>query len=221
MAGAGSDAHPVGQERHAAPSLQTWRRGSRLNISSVTLRWRAASTRRRHHAHPELSEPKLYRRDPREGALCGASRRLNGTLRETLSPGGHPYENRPTTTTRDGSRARCAGQPSLAGAWYAVMLHRGARIRTGDLADPNGARYQAAPRPEAGSVYLDGLRPVSATVTGRRAAGGRWPGPRPPGPSGRRPASPGGRLRRPCGRRSLPPPGPPGRSRPPHRRRPG
>jgi dinuclear metal center YbgI/SA1388 family protein len=30
---------------------------------------------------------------------------------------------------------------------------RGARIRTGDLADPNGARYQAAPRPDApGSI---------------------------------------------------------------------
>ena len=27
--------------------------------------------------------------------------------------------------------------------------NRGARIRTGDLADPNGARYQAAPRPDA------------------------------------------------------------------------
>ena len=31
--------------------------------------------------------------------------------------------------------------------------HRGARIRTGDLTDPNGARYQAAPRPEEGSQY--------------------------------------------------------------------
>ncbi len=29
--------------------------------------------------------------------------------------------------------------------------NRGARIRTGDLTDPNGARYQAAPRPDAGS----------------------------------------------------------------------
>ncbi len=29
-------------------------------------------------------------------------------------------------------------------------LNRGARIRTGDLTDPNGARYQAAPRPDAG-----------------------------------------------------------------------
>ena len=30
-----------------------------------------------------------------------------------------------------------------------ALEHRGARIRTGDLADPNGARYQAAPRPDA------------------------------------------------------------------------
>jgi hypothetical protein len=30
------------------------------------------------------------------------------------------------------------------------IKYRGARIRTGDLADPNGARYQAAPRPDAG-----------------------------------------------------------------------
>jgi hypothetical protein len=28
-------------------------------------------------------------------------------------------------------------------------FNRGARIRTGDLTDPNGARYQAAPRPDA------------------------------------------------------------------------
>lgn len=30
-----------------------------------------------------------------------------------------------------------------------LPCNRGARIRTGDLADPNGARYQAAPRPDA------------------------------------------------------------------------
>src|SRR5437763_7946443 len=30
-----------------------------------------------------------------------------------------------------------------------LSLHRGAQIRTGDLSDPNGARYQAAPHPEA------------------------------------------------------------------------
>jgi dinuclear metal center YbgI/SA1388 family protein len=37
---------------------------------------------------------------------------------------------------------------------FAVLEdNRGARIRTGDLADPNGARYQAAPRPDAeGSI---------------------------------------------------------------------
>src|ERR1022692_4560419 len=27
------------------------------------------------------------------------------------------------------------------------LSHRGAQIRTGDLSDPNGARYQAAPHP--------------------------------------------------------------------------
>jgi Phage integrase family len=34
--------------------------------------------------------------------------------------------------------------PALAG----LASHRGARIWTGDLTDPNGARYQAAPRPD-------------------------------------------------------------------------
>ncbi len=32
------------------------------------------------------------------------------------------------------------------------LTNRGARIRTGDLTDPNGARYQAAPRPDAKAV---------------------------------------------------------------------
>ena len=35
----------------------------------------------------------------------------------------------------------------------AYRRYRGARIRTGDLTDPNGARYQAAPRPDAPSVF--------------------------------------------------------------------
>src|SRR5205085_922145 len=30
----------------------------------------------------------------------------------------------------------------------APLVYRGAQIRTGDLSDPNGARYQAAPHPE-------------------------------------------------------------------------
>jgi len=33
-----------------------------------------------------------------------------------------------------------------------VLQNRGARIRTGDLTDPNGARYQAAPGPKAEGV---------------------------------------------------------------------
>src|SRR4029078_9063732 len=32
----------------------------------------------------------------------------------------------------------------------AERRNRGAQIRTGDLSDPNGARYQAAPHPEIG-----------------------------------------------------------------------
>lgn len=36
---------------------------------------------------------------------------------------------------------------------FADKKYRGARIRTGDLTDPNGARYQAAPRPDAPSVF--------------------------------------------------------------------
>src|SRR5204863_9700812 len=32
-----------------------------------------------------------------------------------------------------------------------VESNRGAQIRTGDLSDPNGARYQAAPHPEPGN----------------------------------------------------------------------
>ena len=45
---------------------------------------------------------------------------------------------------------------------FAVLEgNRGARIRTGDLADPNGARYQAAPRPDAGRSIPHRYRPRS------------------------------------------------------------
>lgn len=40
--------------------------------------------------------------------------------------------------------------------------YRGARIRTGDLADPNGARYQAAPRPEGRVSMARTRRPRGA-----------------------------------------------------------
>ncbi len=47
--------------------------------------------------------------------------------------------------------ARTSNSPLHIGARLDVRLYgvnRGAQIRTGDLTDPNGARYQAAPRPE-------------------------------------------------------------------------
>ena len=42
-----------------------------------------------------------------------------------------------------GAPARIAGASPIG-----LQTRRGARIRTGDLSDPNGARYQAAPHPE-------------------------------------------------------------------------
>jgi dinuclear metal center YbgI/SA1388 family protein len=44
------------------------------------------------------------------------------------------------------------------------LNNRGARIRTGDLADPNGARYQAAPRPDAPPVSHTSAGAIVAPV---------------------------------------------------------
>src|SRR5208283_2092478 len=60
--------------------------------------------------------------------------------------------------------------------------NRGARIRTGDLTDPNGARYQAAPRPDAGDSipHPQGryLRPMAVAMSELLAAIGLLvPGP--------------------------------------------
>jgi hypothetical protein len=41
----------------------------------------------------------------------------------------------------------CTASPSKS-TFKEGDLNRGAQIRTGDLTDPNGARYQAAPRPD-------------------------------------------------------------------------
>ena len=46
--------------------------------------------------------------------------------------------------------------------------YRGARIRTGDLTDPNGARYQAAPRPESSHC---GTRAARTPARGTRRRG--------------------------------------------------
>jgi diacylglycerol O-acyltransferase len=61
-------------------------------------------------------------------------------------------------------------RPARERAFHTGLLaatSRGARIRTGDLADPNGARYQAAPRPDEASE-VSHIAPLS--------------GPRPPRP---------------------------------------
>ena len=41
-----------------------------------------------------------------------------------------------------------------------LSISRGARIRTGDLTDPNRARYRAAPRPECGFMLLQRMAKV-------------------------------------------------------------
>jgi dinuclear metal center YbgI/SA1388 family protein len=48
---------------------------------------------------------------------------------------------------------RFRGSSPVFAAVRGLAEYRGARIRTGDLTDPNGARYQAAPRPDAPSVF--------------------------------------------------------------------
>jgi hypothetical protein len=56
---------------------------------------------------------------------------------------------------------------------FAGLFYRGARIRTGDLADPNGARYQAAPRPDAGCSIPYWANRFRPTVAGRALCGQR------------------------------------------------
>ena len=45
--------------------------------------------------------------------------------------------------------------------------NRGAQIRTGDLSDPNGARYQAAPHPETGHRVAGMAEPLAAARRAR------------------------------------------------------
>src|SRR3954447_11866882 len=53
------------------------------------------------------------------------------------------------TTLEPRRRPRTAKRPENTGR----NAYRGAEIRTRDLTDPNGARYQAAPRPDAVGVF--------------------------------------------------------------------
>src|ERR1700686_104072 len=50
--------------------------------------------------------------------------------------------------------------PVFAGA-RGSLTNRGAEIRTRDLTDPNGARYQAAPRPDVRGKYHTPARALS------------------------------------------------------------
>ena len=56
-----------------------------------------------------------------------------------------------------------------------VRLYRGAQIRTGDLTDPNGARYQAAPRPDASVSIPHRSFPSRPAPAGRRTIAQRVP----------------------------------------------
>src|SRR5258708_856717 len=91
-------------------------------------------------------------------SVCGPFR---PPLRSTCGPNPRDYPR---------TRAKSAHETQhFAGIRRSPVMkeYRGARIRTGDLTDPNGARYQAAPRPDAsGSIThrsrRHGGRPSSA-----------------------------------------------------------
>src|SRR6266542_6063714 len=60
------------------------------------------------------------------------------------------------------------GRRGLTGeTWFPPLLHRGAQIRTGDLSDPNGARYQAAPHPDAERLAAARRRHLPGTALAR------------------------------------------------------
>src|SRR6266550_5461565 len=79
-------------------------------------------------------------------------------------------------------RQLCTGSETSRGHSPRLAKNRGAQIRTGDLSDPNGARYQAAPHPETGH------RVASVGETLVEAVARRWElrlgDPYPPGAAG-------------------------------------
>jgi hypothetical protein len=79
---------------------------------------------------------------------------------------------------RSGSTAeKSQAREEIFGSFRTLELNRGAQIRTGDLTDPNGARYQAAPRPEA-TEYGKGRRlgPARPSACNRLEVPDREPG---------------------------------------------
>jgi hypothetical protein len=63
-----------------------------------------------------------------------------------------PTNSREHERTRSPDVQRFRGYSPVFAAVRGSLTNRGAEIRTRDLTDPNGARYQAAPRPDAAPV---------------------------------------------------------------------
>jgi dinuclear metal center YbgI/SA1388 family protein len=87
-------------------------------------------------------------------ASCDRSR-LEGPQKGPQSPSCGPCAVPSPTNTHEHERTapreaqRFRGFSPLFAAVRRTLTNRGAEIRTRDLTDPNGARYQAAPRPDA------------------------------------------------------------------------
>ena len=105
----------------------------------------------------------------RRGEPRAPSRRSPCALSRGRSPPGGSHG-----PTRAQPRRLPSGEPRVpategGGPWGNhgfPHVYRGAQIRTGDLSDPNGARYQAAPHPERATGYPLGR----STVRRRRLA---------------------------------------------------
>ncbi len=126
---------------------------------------------RRHQVLAQLGQPwgsgqrglLAHGPDPTSRPRRGPGRwRLHMVCESWRAPGGRALDRRrPDFARRSSSLARSVLWHSASARAKArrhsqrrrdARQNRGARIRTGDLADPNGARYQAAPRPEVRSV---------------------------------------------------------------------
>jgi hypothetical protein len=109
----------------------------------------------------------------RPGSDCAwdASGRVNPVHQRIVkvAAGRHPHFSR--VWAANGQQRSCSPRPAPTRkspendetpAYAGVSCNRGARIRTGDLTDPNGARYQAAPRPEGDECIPPGRRKCEA-----------------------------------------------------------
>jgi len=122
---------------HEEPSPEPWITKQRLaEHLSVTTRWIELQQQR---GLPHIHTPGMNRYRISE---------VEAWLREQY---GWHKPSRPVRLLCSASPAASRISPLFA-TIRKPTANRGARIRTGDLADPNGARYQAAPRPDARQV---------------------------------------------------------------------